>query len=301
MKQLFAVLTLLGIWLNLNAQGEWPVPEDKEKQLSPFAFTDESVAAGKMLYDANCMSCHGTPGQGDYITLDPSPGDMATQKIQRNSDGAIFYKVLEGRGAMPSFKNILSSSDIWNIVAYIRSFNPDYAQEVAKKIIEGTFGASDLKILLEFLQDKNQIQAVVVGKKDGEPIPVPNAEVSLFARRKFGNLPVDETKRTNESGLAFFEAPTDLPGDTFGNLDFFARLPNETLYGTVETDTTIQAGLPTTPVSLRAQRAMWNTVWRAPVWLLIAYFTTVVVIWGFIFFIVLQIRKIFLLGKDSQP
>lgn len=298
--KLYALLALLLLTgLRSYAQDpDWIVPEDKTKDLSPFKFTDENVEAGKKIFEANCVSCHGHPGQGDYNSaLNPVPGDPATGKIQNNSDGALHYKIVNGKGAMPSFKNILSSTDIWNVIAYIRSFNSDYAQEVAKKVVEGTFGAKDLKILLEFLKDKEQIQASVSGTKDGEKIAVPNAEVNLFAKRYFGNLPVDEAKRTNEAGMAVFPAPTDLPGDSAGNINFIAKLPNEDLYGTVEADTMLAAGQPTHPVSLRAERAMWNTIWMAPVWLLITYFATVIGVWGFIFYILLQIRNIFFLGK----
>jgi cytochrome c5 len=299
--RLYTLLMLLFITgFNSFAQDpDWVVPEDKTKQLSPFKFTDENVAAGKKIFETNCMSCHGHPGKGDYIALNPAPGDPATGKIQNNSDGTLHYKITTGRGAMPSFKNVLSSTDIWNVIAYLRSFNPDYAQEVAKKIVEGSFGGKDLKILLQYLNDKQQIQASVSGVKDGTNIPVPNAEINLFARRQFGNLPIDEAKRTDEKGSAYFTAPKDLPGDTAGFINFIARLPNEDLYGTVETDTILQAGVPTHPVSLRAHRAMWNTIWRAPIWLLITYFTTVSVVWGFIFYILLQIRKIFFIGKNN--
>lgn len=300
MKLVIAIILIAFVSLSIKAQDTWEVPDDKSKILSPFEFTEQNVEAGKQLYETNCMSCHGNPGQGNYnAALVPIPGDPASAKFQANSDGDIFYKVQEGKGAMPSFKNILSSSEIWNIVAYLRTYNPDYAQEVAKKIIEGTFGAEDLKILLEFLTESGMVQAEVSGTKDGEQIPVPNAEVALFARRQFGRLAIDEVKRTNEKGIALFTAPTDLPGDSSGNISFFAKLPNETLYGTVETEATLKAGKPTIPVSLRAQRAMWNTIWRAPIWLLITYFGTVIVVWSFILFIVFQIWKIFTIGKNS--
>ena len=299
-RKIFVFGIFMSVTTLLSAQETWEAPADKASRLSPFAFTDENRAEGKRIYEANCASCHGTPGQGNYNKdLVPLPGDPATDKIQRNSDGSLFYKVFEGKGLMPSFKNSLSSTDIWNVIAYLRSFNPTYAQEVARKIVEGTFGVDDLKLVLEYLSDQQQIKATLAGTKEGAPQFVPNAEVQLFAKRYFGNLPVDEVKRTDESGAAFFAAPAELPGDTAGFVNFFARLPNEELYGTVEADTALQAGVPTHPVSLRAQRAMWNTVWRAPVWLLITYFGGVILIWSFILYIVGQIYKIFVVGKEE--
>ena len=298
------IITLIIIFaafaLQLKAQDpEWIVPKDKDAQLSPFKFEESNVEAGRKIYESNCVSCHGHPGQGDFINLNPAPGDPATQKIQGNSDGAIHYKVTNGKGAMPSFKNILSSTDIWNVIAYLRTFNPDYAQEVAKKVVEGTFGAKDLRILLTYLEENSTIQARVSGIKDGTEIPVENAEVNLFAKRQFGNLVIDEAKRTDSDGVATFNTPNDLPGDTAGYIQYIAKLPNEDLYGTVDTDTLIKAGVVIHPVSARAKRAMWNTVQMAPIWILVSYTTIVITVWSIIFYIMFQIRKIYMIGKED--
>lgn len=300
MKIALLIFIAFGLSFQLQAQNpNWKVPADKNKQLSPFKFEEANVKAGKKIFESNCTSCHGHPGQGDFINLNPAPGDPATKKIQGNSDGALHYKITTGRGAMPSFKNILSSTDIWNVISYLRTFNPDYAQQVAKKVVEGTFGAKDLKILLSYLKKESIIEASVSGYKDGKKIPLENAEVNLFAKRKFGNLEIDEAKRTNEAGIATFQTPADLPGDTAGLISFYAKLPNEDLYGTVETDTIIKAGVTIHPVSARAKRAMWNTVDKAPYWILISYTSIVVTVWAIIFYILLQLRKIFIIGKEN--
>jgi len=46
---------------------------------------------------------------------------------------------------------------------------------------------------------------------------------------------------------------------------------------------------------------MWNVVSKAPVWLLLAYTIAVLVAWGFIIYVFLQIRVIFLAGKRKDP
>ena len=300
MKIFALIISFFVFTVSMIAQtSEWPVPESKEKQLSPFAFDDTNVEQGKKLYEANCLSCHGHPGKGDFINLSPPPPDMAVSKVQMNTDGSLHYKISEGKGAMPSFKNVFSSADIWNIIAYIRDFNPDYAQEVAKKIVEGTFGAKDLEILLTYFKDKSQIETKVTGIKEGSKIPLQNAEIKLYAKRQFGKLLIGEPQRTNDEGVAVFQTPGDLPGDTAGYINFYASLANEDLYGTVEADTLIQAGVKITPVSARAKRAMWNTVDMAPIWLLITYTSVVLGVWGVIFYILLMVRKVFILGKDE--
>ena len=46
-----------------------------------------------------------------------------TVSAERNSDGIVFYKVLNGRRSpkMPAFKDQLSTEQIWSVVAYAQS------------------------------------------------------------------------------------------------------------------------------------------------------------------------------------
>ena len=56
------------------------------------------------------------------------------------------------------------------------------------------------------------------------------------------------------------------------------------------------AGVVTVPVSLTAKRAMWNTVRKAPVWVILAYGLGVLAVWGFILLVMLKLRDIFTVG-----
>jgi len=54
--------------------------------------------------------------------LKTHPGDFSTAAFQSESDGALFYKVQEGRGDMPSFKKkIPDPTEIWDVVNYMRT------------------------------------------------------------------------------------------------------------------------------------------------------------------------------------
>jgi mono/diheme cytochrome c family protein len=113
---------------------EWVVPDDRKGRLSTFPFIDETRKEGEWFYRINCQSCHGDPGENNYIALVPPPGYPATEKIQRNSDGEIFYKLSVGRGQMPSFRSVLTTGEIWKVVSYLRSFNSSYVQRVMQVI-----------------------------------------------------------------------------------------------------------------------------------------------------------------------
>ena len=54
--------------------------------------------------------------------LKTEPGDFSTADFQAESDGAVFYKSIEGRDDMPSFKKkIPDSDDRWSVVNFIRT------------------------------------------------------------------------------------------------------------------------------------------------------------------------------------
>ena len=291
-------LLIAGIILSisgLKAQ-EWVVPENQKGKLSKFEFDQESISLGEGLYSTNCKSCHGDPGKGNYLTtLDPIPADPASETIQNNLDGELYYKLRTGKGQMPSFKNVLTPNQIWQVIAYLRSFNDSYIQQIAE-VIEGMeLKWEDIEIILSMI-DGGKIKASVTGMEDTGASPVPGAEIQLFAKRTFGNLLLEENV-TDQMGIAIFNKPGDLPGDPDGKIDLLARLADEETYGTILKDTAMAAGLPLTPVSLVEERAMWNKVSKAPYWVLITYIVGVLTVWGLIFLVMVELRSIFKIGQ----
>lgn len=107
-------------------QNEWPVPDKYKKMANPVKSDATSIAEGKALWAKHCQSCHGKMGLGDgskAAQLKTDPGNFSKAAFQSQSDGSIFYKTLEGREDMPSFKKkIPDQNEIWSIVNYIRTF-----------------------------------------------------------------------------------------------------------------------------------------------------------------------------------
>ena len=300
-KYLFLVLIVL-ITLRLSAQ-EWVAPVEEAGKLSPFAFNDSTRKVGADLYNTNCKSCHGDPGKNNVINLVPAPPDIASVKMQTNTDGSIHYKLIQGKGTMPSFKNTISSGDLWRVISFIRSYNEKYVQVFDTKTGLAGTAASDVKILVSWIKDKNQVQMDISGMRDNKTIPVAGAEVKLFAKRYFGNLLIDESRNTDAQGKALFNFPKDLPGDSAGFVQLVAKLSDEAAFGEAKADTTLAIGVPTYRPPLNEQRAMWNVVQKTPIWLLLTYSFTVLAVWGFIFYVLLQIRAIYKAGsgKENEP
>ena len=293
----FVIIIIFQLFsLSMRAQ-EWVVPEDKKGKLSPFQFNEETRKTGERLYTLNCKSCHGIPGKANFINLVPTPGDPATDKIQHNSDGEIFYKITAGKGPMPSFRNALSSQDIWNIISYVRSFNTKYVQSVMPEIKSAAYPGAVIKISLSLGKKKDSVMVKLTAISEKSSVPVKNAGLKLLVKRTFGMLPIDEDKTTDQNGTAFFKIPKGLPGDTAGNVLLNVRFTDEDLFGAVSKDTILQAGIITIPESLVKNRAMWNSVRKAPVWIILTYGFGVLGVWGFIFYVLFKLRDIFIIGE----
>jgi hypothetical protein len=234
------------------------------------------------------------------IKLVPPPPDAASLKMQVNTDGAMYFKISEGRTPMPSFKNILSATDHWRVISYIRSFNDKYVQKTEVKGVGGGVSVENAKIVITWISETSQVQAVVTALKEKVIQPVAGAEVKLFAKRYFGNLPVDQPRNTDAQGKAVFSFPKDLPGDSTGFVQLIAKFSDEAAFGEAKADTTLAIGVPTYRPPLNEKRALWNVVQKTPVWLLLTYTLSVLAAWGFIIYVFLQIRAISKAGLEKD-
>jgi mono/diheme cytochrome c family protein len=122
-----AAALVVGIGTGVWAQGEWKAPADAKNMKNPMADKKndkKELAEGKKLADTNCVTCHGPSGKGDGPAAaalpPPKPADWTSAKIASETDGEIFWKITNGRGAMPPWKH-LPEKDRWELVNYIRS------------------------------------------------------------------------------------------------------------------------------------------------------------------------------------
>ena len=102
----------------------WVAPATATDSKNPIAGDANSVKTGKALYTTYCTPCHGEKGKGDGIAsagLNPKPANHTSAVIQSESDGSLFYKISEGRNAMPQYKIALTETQRWSLVNYIRT------------------------------------------------------------------------------------------------------------------------------------------------------------------------------------
>ncbi len=110
-----------------HMEGEHDVPDEAAAVPNPFASDEESLAAGTVLYAANCAICHGETGEGDgpaAAGLEKAPSDLHEGHVQENSDGALFYIISHGKPdtPMPAWDNVLDEDERWHVVNFLRTF-----------------------------------------------------------------------------------------------------------------------------------------------------------------------------------
>ena len=104
------------------AAEEWVAPARAAAKKNPVKADAASLGRGKAVYTAECASCHGNGGRGDGPSakdLEKSPGDMT--KLGSQSDGALFWKITEGKKPMASFSTKLTEQQRWDVVNYLRT------------------------------------------------------------------------------------------------------------------------------------------------------------------------------------
>lgn len=116
------VVVLLGLWAAVAlAAAEWKAPTSAKTLKAP-ASTPNSAKLGAALFQENCVICHGKTGKGDgeaAQAMNPRPKALTDRAVQAQTDGELFWKISEGREAMPGWKS-MSEKDRWSLVQYLR-------------------------------------------------------------------------------------------------------------------------------------------------------------------------------------
>ena len=102
---------------------EWNAPEEAAQRPNPVPEDAAAIERGQKLYEQSCAHCHGTNGQSDgplAAALNPKPADLAA-RAGHHTDGDFAWKIANGRGAMPAFKDQLTETQIWELTHFIQN------------------------------------------------------------------------------------------------------------------------------------------------------------------------------------
>ena len=119
-----SVICFLFIGINSHAQEKWVAPASADEIVNPLKGDANAADSGKRTYKMLCVVCHGAKGKGDGVGgagLKPKPTDFTSAEVQAQTDGALFWKLEEGRSPMASYKTAIPEKKRWEIINYIRT------------------------------------------------------------------------------------------------------------------------------------------------------------------------------------
>ncbi len=108
--------------------------DDVEELKPPRALDAAAEERGRALFARHCTSCHGPDAKGDgpvSAKFPPAP-NLRYASICKRTDGVLYGTLTAGGKAMPSMREGTTSSDRWDLVAFVRSLQR-----------EGCFDGSD--------------------------------------------------------------------------------------------------------------------------------------------------------------
>ena len=90
----------------------------------PQTITAALVERGHQQYDIFCTPCHGLTGAGDGMIVQrgfPHPPPFTDDRLMKVKAQHIYDTITDGKGAMYSYADRVSSADRWAVAAYIRA------------------------------------------------------------------------------------------------------------------------------------------------------------------------------------
>ena len=125
----FLVILLFFIFFNdsmalQTSTSGWKAPASADKLKNPFKDDPDAWKKVEDVYKINCNICHGKGGEGDGlggIALKPRPANLIAEDVLKQTDGAIYWKITNGKPPMASYKEVLTEEERWLLVNFIRN------------------------------------------------------------------------------------------------------------------------------------------------------------------------------------
>jgi mono/diheme cytochrome c family protein len=133
-------LVVLGTGCKATPPGKWEtslMTSIKHKisiggkdEKNPLADTRENVVYGQDNFKHYCVVCHGLDGQNTGVpfaeAMSPPVPLLVSKEVQSYADGQLKWVIDNGikPSGMPASKGILTDTEIWSIVVYLRHLPP---------------------------------------------------------------------------------------------------------------------------------------------------------------------------------
>ncbi|HWQ31647.1 MAG TPA: cytochrome c [Blastocatellia bacterium] len=106
---------------------EWQAPAEYAGMRNPLAAKADAAKYGQYFYGQVCADCHGREGLGNGPLArlkGRQATNLASEMVQANTDGELFYKVSNPRLPHPKLQARLTDEQRWYIVSYLRTMRP---------------------------------------------------------------------------------------------------------------------------------------------------------------------------------
>ena len=116
-----------------EVQEPWKAPASADSLFNPYLIEPLTLPQGQEIYTIYCAGCHGSQGKADGLMaskLKVKPLHVQSKTFTAQTNGALYWKIREGRGEMPSFKEMLSDEQKWQLVEYLRDISKPFDQQM---------------------------------------------------------------------------------------------------------------------------------------------------------------------------
>jgi mono/diheme cytochrome c family protein len=118
-----ALLVLSFTYQQAKPMAVFKAPPSADAVTNPLKGDANATLAGGKIYKQQCAACHGEKGKGDgaaAAALSKPAANHTSAAVQKQTDGAIFWKITNGNTPMPGYK-FLPEAQRWQLVNFIRT------------------------------------------------------------------------------------------------------------------------------------------------------------------------------------
>ena len=280
LKLLMSIFLLTFGQLVFSQLKPWPVSAEDAAKVNPIPIELKNLGIGRNVFTRSCVACHGAKADGKGLI---QSANLIDASFQKQTDGAIFFKISTGRDKMPPFSSMLKEDEIWSVINYLRVLVNRSALPPAKDVtIEITTG-DEIKSITAF-----------VHSSDPTNLPFQEVDVSFYIKREFGLMRIGQSSNpTGADGKVKVVFPENIIGDMEGNVTILAKVENSFIYNDAETEVVRKWGDQLVPEYEKFnRRALWGSRDKSPVWLLLVANGIIAGIWGVILYVIYNLFRI---------
>lgn len=229
------------------------------------------------------------------------PVNKAEIKLYLDKDGFIGKVVTDEKGRAatyipPTLADIMKKSPNHTFTA-----KTDKTKQFDET--ETDLAIAKARLTIDTANDKN-VTATLAEFKDNAWVPVKGVDVKLGIRRLGGDLQIGEEQSYTTDSLGKVQGEfkkMKMPGDINGNIVLVAKVEDNDNYGNLRVEKTIPWGAKyVAEDNLLAHRALWASRFHSPVWLLFMAYSSVILVWGTLVYLIILLLKIKKLGTQDH-